>query len=133
MNSTGLGLKATYTWLYLKLPWPAPLPRPEEVRLCWNPRFSRTRGSCDRRNRIIEINVIYRDRRLRDELEHLLVHEAAHFIWRGHPRVFKDFLRSVGVSEGYVSYAGKPSPTYRLVEAEQAQPSLYALGHLPSA
>ena len=128
MTSSDPRLKATYTWLYLTLPWPAPLPRPEEVRFCWNRRFRRTRGACQRKDKIIEINVIYRDRRLREELEHLLIHEAAHFLWTGHPSVFREFLRGVGVPEGYVSYASKPSPIYRLVQAERAQPPLFPWG-----
>ncbi len=114
-------LKALYRRLYFGLPWPAPLPVPKEVRVCWNRRFRRTRGACLRNEKIIEINVIYQDPRLSEELEYLVIHEAAHFIWNGHPRAFTEFLQSAGVPERYVVSASESSEIYRLVQRERAQ------------
>ena len=85
-----------YTRIYSDVRWPAPLPRPEDVRLCWNRRFETTDGACYPKEKIIEVNVIYRDPRLSRELEYLMIHEAAHFIWRDHSPAFRAFLRSVG-------------------------------------
>jgi len=99
------------------------------VRLCWNRRFETTDGACYPKEKIIEVNVIYRDPRLSRELEYLMIHEAAHFIWRwGHPPAFKAFLRRVGVPQDYISSRGGASPMYRLVQAEQAQRQLRLFG-----
>ena len=66
-------LKGLYTRIYLGEPWPAPLPRPEEVGFCWNHRFDTTRCICYQKEKIIEVNVIYRDPRLSPELGHLRI------------------------------------------------------------
>ena len=125
MGLTVPDLKGLYTRIYSDVRWPAPLPRPEDVRLCWNRRFETTDGACYPKEKIIEVNVIYRDPRLSRELEYLMFHEAAHFIWRwGHPPAFKAFLRRVGVPHDYISSRGRASPMYRLVQAEQAQRQL---------
>ena len=117
-------LKGLYTRIYSDMRWPTPLPRPEEVRFCWNHRFETTSGVCYQKGKIIEVNITYRDPRLSRELEHLMIHEAAHFIWRDHPPAFKAFLRRVGVPHDYISSRGEASPLYRLVQAEQAQRQL---------
>ena len=118
-------LKGLYTRIYSDVRWPAPLPRPEDVRLCWNRRFETTDGACCPKEKIIEVNITYRDPRLSRELEYLVIHEAAHFIWRwGHRPEFKAFLRRVGVPQDYISSRGEASPMYRLVQAEQAQRQL---------
>jgi hypothetical protein len=115
-------LKGLYTRIFSDLPWPAPLPRPEEVRFRWNHRFETTDGACYPKEKIIEVNVIYRDPRLSRELEYLMFHEAAHFIWRcGHPPAFRAFLRSVRVPQDYILHRGEASPMYRQIHAEQAQ------------
>jgi hypothetical protein len=114
-------LGAIYQRIYFEIAWPAALPRPEEVRVRWNRRFKRTSGACLRRAKIIEVNVIYRDPRLSEELKHLLVHEAAHFLWYGHPPAFKGFLRSIGVPESYVLCESGPSPIYRIVQRERSK------------
>lgn len=126
MNLSDPHLKGVYARLYFDIPWPRPLPVPEEVDLRWNPRFRNTSGACLPNAKIIEVNVIYRDLRLGRELEYLLIHEAAHFIWRGHPRSFKQFLRSVEVPESYVLGRGGPSLIYRLVLVDGAQLSLFS-------
>jgi SprT-like family protein len=117
-------LKGLYTRIYSDVRWPVPLPRPEDVRLCWNRRFETTDGACYPKEKIIEVNVIYRDPRLSRELEYLVIHEAAHFIWRDHSPAFRAFLRSVGVPQDYILHRGGASPMYRLVQAEQAQRQL---------
>ena len=82
-------------------------------------------GVCYQKEKIIEVNVIYRDPRLTRELEYLVFHEAAHFIWRwGHPSAFKAFLRRVDVPQDYIPHRSEESPLYRLVQAEQAQRQL---------
>ena len=118
-------LKDIYAQIYGDIPWPRPLPPPEEVNVRWNARFRRTSGACQPNAKIIEVNMIYRDPRLRRELDYLLIHEAAHFIWRGHPRSFKQFLRSVQVPEDYVLGRRKPSSLYRLVLVDGGQLSLF--------
>lgn len=55
-------LKGLYTRIYSDEPWPVPLPRPEKVCFGWNPRFETTSGGCSPKEKIIEVNVIYRDR-----------------------------------------------------------------------
>ena len=65
-------------------------------------------GVCYQKKKIIEVNVIYRDPRLSREREYLMIHEAAHFIWRDHPpRAFKAFLRSIGVPQDYILHRGE--------------------------
>src|SRR5262245_25430641 len=119
MKLTDTHLKAVYTRLYFDLPWPAALPFPEDVSIYWNARFKSTSGRCQRNNKIIEIDI-YQDPRLRRELEYLLIHEAAHFIWRGHPPAFKEFLRRAGVPDGYL-IRHEPSSIYRLVHSGGTQ------------
>jgi SprT-like family protein len=121
-------LKGLYTRIYSDVRWPAPLPRPEDVRFCWNPRFETTSGVCYQKGTTIEVNITYRDPRLSRELEYLVIHEAAHFIWRDHSPAFRAFLRSVGVPQDYILYRGEASPLYRLVQAEQAQRQLRLFG-----
>jgi len=58
------------------------------------------------------------------ELDHLMAHEASHFIWGGHPKAFKVFLRRAGVAADYINGAGRPSETYRSVEEEWSARSL---------
>lgn len=41
-----------------------------------------------------------------------MIHEAEHFIWRGHPPAFKSFLRRVGVRQDYIPTRGEASPIY---------------------
>ena len=82
-------LKGLYTRIYLGVRWPVPLPRPDEVGFRWNHRFEKTSGICYQKGKIIEVKVIYRDPRLRPELEYLMIHEAAHFIWRDHSPAFR--------------------------------------------
>jgi len=119
-------LKDVYVRIYCDMPWPRPLPAPEEVNVRWNSRFRWTSGACQPNAKIIEVNMIYRDPRLRRELDYLLIHESAHFIWRGHPRSFKQFLRSVEVPENYVLARGEPSSIYRAVHIDGGQLSLFA-------
>src|SRR5437667_4052050 len=91
-------LKAIYTKLYATVPWPEPIPRPDQVILRWNSRFVHTQGRCKRIIRMIEISSLYQHPRLRRELDHLMMHEAAHFIWVGHhPQAYKEFLRNYRV------------------------------------
>ena len=113
-----------YTRIYSHVRWPAPLPRPEEVRFCWNHLFETTSGVCYQKGKIIELNITYRDPRLSRELEYLVIHEAAHFIWRDHSPAFRAFLRSVGVPQDYILHQDAPSPLYRQIHAEQAQRQL---------
>jgi hypothetical protein len=67
---------------------------------------------------------MFRDSRLSQELEYLMVHEAAHFIWRDHSPAFRAFLRRVRVRQDYIPTQGEASPLYRLVQAEQVQRQL---------
>ena len=115
-------LKMVYTKLYHTLPWPHPIPRPAEVTFRWSRRFTRLQGRCWRTQRIIDINDVYQDERLTQELEHLMAHEAAHFIWHGHPKAFKAFLRSVATPEFYVAGCGSESSLYLRVKAELRPP-----------
>jgi hypothetical protein len=121
-------LKGLYARICSDVRWPAPLPRPEDVRLCWNHRFETTSGVCYQKGKIIEVNVIYRDPRLSRELEYLMSHEAAHFIWRDHSPAFRAFLRGIGVPKDYILHRGEASPMYRLVQAERAQRQLRLFG-----
>ena len=116
-------LKGLYTRICSDLPWPAPLPGPGDVRFCWNHRFETTSAVCYQKRKIIEVNFTYRDPRLSRELQYLMIHEAAHFIWRHHSPPFRAFLRRVGVRQDYITH-GEASPMYRLVQAEQAQRQL---------
>ena len=117
-------LKGLYTRIVSDLPWPAPRPGPEEVRFRWNHRLETTSGVCYQKGKIIELNITYRDPRLSRELEYLVIHEAAHFIWRDHSPAFRAFLRSVGVPQDYILHQDAPSPLYRQIHAEQAQRQL---------
>jgi hypothetical protein len=53
-------LKGLYTRIFSDLPWPAPLPRREEARFRWNHRFETTFGVCYPKDKIIEVNVVFR-------------------------------------------------------------------------
>ena len=57
---------------------------------------------------VIAVNFIYQDERLKEELEYLMLHEAAHFIWLNHNKEFKTFLRSIGVRDDYINGSGAP-------------------------
>ena len=94
------------------------------MRFCWNHRLETTSGVCYQKIKTIEVNPIYRDPRLSRELEYLMIHEAAHFIWRDHSPAFRAFLQRVGVRQDYILHRGETSPMHRLVEAEQAQRQL---------
>lgn len=116
-------LPALYAQLVRTLPWPAPLPRPEHVTFRWHPRFRRTHGRCWPGRRLIEVSTVYQDARLAHDLEYLMTHETAHFLWHGHPQAFKAFLRSVGVPEAYVhGRSARVSAVYRAVAAERHPP-----------
>ena len=118
-----IDLKGVYTKLYHTLPWPYPIPRPDEVTFRWRKRFTRLQGRCWRAQRIIEISDVYQDERLTRELDHLMAHEAAHFIWQGHPKGFKEFLRHAGVAESYIhGESGRASALYMTVTAERRPP-----------
>ena len=110
-------LKAIYTKLYATVPWPEPIPRPDQVILRWNRRFVHTQGRCTPMIRMIEISSLYQDPRLRRELVHLMMHEAAHFIWVRHQLAYKEFLRNCGVLEGYIGHK-VVSETLEAVRAE---------------
>lgn len=116
-------LRALYAKLVRTLPWPGPLPRPAQVTFRWHPRCRRTHGRCWPGQRLIEVSAVYQDARLAHNLAHLMTHEAAHFLWHGHPQAFKAFLRSVGVPEAYVhGSSSRVSAVYQAVEAEWRPP-----------
>lgn len=124
-------LRALYAKLVHTLPWPVPLPRPAHVMFRWNTRFRRTHGKCWPGQRRIEVSTVYQDARLVQDLEYLMTHEAAHFLWHGHPPAFKAFLRRVGIPEEYVhGTSSRVSAVYRAVEAERCLPApiLHAKG-----
>jgi len=96
------------------------LPSPDQVTIVWNPRLRQTQGLCYASKKTIEINTIFKDPRLHEELFHLLCHEAAHFLWNGHPPAFKRFLRAAGVREEYLHRCGGgTSAVYNVVKAER--------------
>lgn len=114
-----IDLRALYEDLYYTLPWPRPIPRPERVTFRWRSRFVRTCGQCWVIERIIDINDLYQDQRLAQELEYLMTHEAAHFMWANHSKPFKTFLKSVGVPKDYASAYTNSSELFLAVEAER--------------
>ena len=73
---------------------------------------------------VIEINSIYQDKRLKGELEYLMIHEVAHFIWRNHKKEFKAFLQSVGVPENYLRRRNPMTESIRTVLSERNLPKL---------
>lgn len=95
-------LQSIYERLYERLPWPQPIPCPAEVTIRWKARVRGYLGRCTPKRKLIEINPIYQDPRLHPELEDLVAHEVAHFIWPNHSRNFTQFLRRVGVAGKYV-------------------------------
>jgi hypothetical protein len=120
MLSTVVDLRAIYKRVYDTVPWPEPIPSPEQITLGWKCKVTRVLGSCYPYKRIITINPLYNDSRLRDEIKDLMTHEVGHFIWRGHPVGFKSFLRSVGVAPEYVSSSSPPSAAFQAVYAEHS-------------
>ena len=121
---TAPDLREIYEDHYATLPWPEPIPHPDQVIFRWKARLTASLGSCNYRTKSITISPLYQDSRLRGELEHLMAHEASHFIWHGHPKAFKDFLRRAGVAADYINSAGRPSETYRSIEEEWSLRSL---------
>ncbi len=111
-------LRTIYQALYASLPWPEPIPHPEQVSFRWGRYGTGQLGSCHLTAKIITINPLYEDHRLRGELDHLMAHEASHFIWRGHSKAFKEFLRRAGVAAGYINGQTRTSETFKLVEAD---------------
>ncbi|MDP3779326.1 MAG: hypothetical protein Q8R30_04765 [bacterium] len=122
VNSDVAPLRAVYKMLYHTLPWPKPIPRPGEVEFRWNHRWYATDGRCSRQEQIIEVSDVYQDPRLRKKLEYLIAHEAAHFIWHGHSKPYKDFLRGVGIPAEYISSIHSSSEVYRAVKTERRPP-----------
>jgi len=120
MLSTAVDLRAIYKTVYDTVPWPEPVPPPEEIALRWKCKVTRVLGSCYPCKRIITINPLYNDSRLRGEIKDLMTHEVGHFIWQGHPVTFKSFLRSVGVAPHYVSSSSPPSAAFQAVYAEHS-------------
>jgi hypothetical protein len=116
--STVVDLRAIYKALYDTLPWPEPIPAPTQVIFKWSRHVGRQLGSCRRTAKVITVNPLYHDQRLRGDLDHLMAHEASHFIWPGHPKAFKDFLRRVGVAAEYINGQTRTSETFQAVEAE---------------
>jgi predicted metal-dependent hydrolase len=100
------------------LRWPEPIPPPGQVTFRWGRVATRRLGTCAEKARVITINRLYRDERLRSELDHVMAHEASHFIWRGHPKAFKDFLRRAGVAEPYRRAQAPLSETFEAVKAD---------------
>ena len=94
--------RAIYSGLYETIPWPSTIPLPEKVGFKWNYRSRTLRGCCRVSIRVIELSFIYQHPALSQELVHIIAHEMAHFIWGGHPRPMKDFLKDIGVLEEYV-------------------------------
>src|SRR5262249_40259362 len=86
-------LEDVYFELFKRVPWPEPIPRPQEVTCLWNYRTVIRQGCCWRKEKIIEISCLYKLSSLHLELFDRMAHEAAHFIWRGHPKEFKQFLK----------------------------------------
>jgi hypothetical protein len=84
--------------------------------------FKTLSGRCWVDEKVIEINELYEDSRLGQELRFLLVHELLHFVWIGHPKPFVEFLRNIGIPENYTHARGIPSPLYLAVEAERRRP-----------
>jgi hypothetical protein len=81
-------------------------------------RVTSTAGQCSPKDKAIEISPLYQDERLQPELPDLMAHEAAHFLWPTHPRPFKDFLRAVGVAQGYTSACHPGSTVYLAVKLD---------------
>lgn len=118
VSSSVVDLRAIYRTLYDALPWPEPVPHPGQVTFRWGRLDIRRAGGCAPEARIITINRLYQDERLRSELDYVMTHEASHFIWPDHSRAFKEFLRCAGVAAPYRRAEGPPSETYKTVKAE---------------
>ena len=119
-------LRAIYRNLFDTLPWPEPIPRPGQVTFRWGRVEARRAGACASEAKIITINGLYQDERLRNELDQLMAHEASHFIWPGHSRAFKEFLRRVGVAEPFRRAQTPPSGIFKAVKAEWLERSSIA-------
>ena len=111
-------LRAIYHNLYDTLPWPEPIPHPAQVIFRWSRHITCQLGSCNRIVKMITVSPLYEDPRLREELPHLMAHEASHFIWPNHSKAFKEFLRREGVAPEYINGQTRTSETYKTVEAE---------------
>jgi hypothetical protein len=116
--STPVDLRAIYKKVYDIILWPEPIPAPDQVTFRWKREVTWALGSCCPDKKVISINRLYQDGRLYDEITDLMAHEAAHFIWHGHPKAFKEFLRRAGIASGYINGQAKTSETYKAVEAD---------------
>ena len=120
------GLEKLYRKLYRTIPWLEPMPPPDRVLFKWNSRFESTLGACwplrDLNIMVIEINSVYQDKRLKEELEPLLIHEAAHFTWPNHNKEFKAFLRIIGVPDGYIGGSSPWTEPFQTVLLERKFP-----------
>src|SRR5262245_49520782 len=96
-------LKALYRDIYRKVRWPKPIPWPGTVTLQWRPTRPRFLGQCYPDFRLIEIAEFLGDPRLRRLLRYVVIHEAAHFVWREHSRAFRSFLVDLGYTDEVVA------------------------------
>jgi hypothetical protein len=111
-------LREIYQSLFALMPWPEPIPSPGQVTFRWGRVETRKLGACLPEAKIITINRLYQDERLRSELDQVMAHEASHFIWPCHSRAFKEFLRCAGVAEPYRRARAPLSETFKAVKAE---------------
>jgi hypothetical protein len=118
--STTVDLRAIYKRVYDTVSWPEPIPSADQVTFRWKRRVTQVLGSCYPYRKTITINPIYQDGRLYGEITDLMMHEAGHFIWQGHPFAFKSFLRGIGIAPHYISSSSPASPAFQAVWAEQS-------------
>jgi hypothetical protein len=121
-----IDLKTVYAAVRAIVCWPEPLPDPDQIQLKWTKCRTIIPNRCSEvaKKGVIEISDLYKDERLVEELMDLMTHQAAHFLWEGHPPALTEFLREAGVSEGYVGGRMRPTWPYRHVRSEK-QPLRY--------
>ena len=118
MTSSKPDLREIYQSLFNRMSWPESIPPPGQVTFRWGRVRTRKLGACAPEAKIITINRLYQDERLRSELDYVMTHEASHFIWPNHSKAFKEFLLRAGVAEPYRRAAGPPSETFKAVKAD---------------
>jgi len=82
------------------------LPKPQEVKIEWSDRLSRSAGVCYKNRRIIRLSTSYHFK-YPEDIESTLLHEMIHLKIKGHGKEFQDELKRINSLGGSVARYSK--------------------------